>query len=40
VVRMTGTNEELCRELLAAAGITPGVSAPEAARKIVELTRE
>jgi succinyl-CoA synthetase beta subunit len=40
VVRMTGTNEELGRELLAAAGITPGVSAPEAARKIVELTRE
>jgi succinyl-CoA synthetase beta subunit len=40
VVRMTGTNEELGRELLAAAGITPGVSAPEAARKIVELTRD
>ena len=39
VVRMTGTNEELGRELLAQAGIVPGTSAPEAARKIVELTR-
>lgn len=37
VVRMTGTREEEGRELLEAAGITPAVSAPEAARKIVEL---
>jgi succinyl-CoA synthetase beta subunit len=38
VVRMTGTREEEGRKLLQEAGITPGVSAPEAARKIVELT--
>jgi succinyl-CoA synthetase beta subunit len=38
VVRMTGTREEEGRRLLQEAGITPGVSAPEAARKIVELT--
>jgi succinyl-CoA synthetase beta subunit len=38
VVRMTGTNEEEGRRLLSEAGIVPGVSAPEAARKIVELT--
>ena len=37
VVRMTGTREEEGRQLLEAAGITPGVSAPAAARKIVEL---
>jgi len=37
VVRMTGTNEEEGRRILAAAGIVPGTSAPEAARKIVEL---
>lgn len=37
VVRMTGTREEEGRRLLEAAGITPAVSAPEAARKIVEL---
>jgi succinyl-CoA synthetase beta subunit len=37
VVRMTGTREEEGRQLLEAAGITPAVSAPEAARKIVEL---
>ncbi|HET9051920.1 MAG TPA: ADP-forming succinate--CoA ligase subunit beta [Candidatus Dormibacteraeota bacterium] len=40
VVRMTGTNEELGRELLARAGIVPGTSATEAARAIVELTGE
>ena len=39
VVRMTGTNEEEGRRLLAEAGITPGVSAVDAARAIVELTR-
>jgi succinyl-CoA synthetase beta subunit len=39
VVRMTGTNEEEGRRLLSEAGIIPGTSAPEAARKIVELTR-
>jgi succinyl-CoA synthetase beta subunit len=38
VVRMTGTREEEGRKLLRDAGITPGVSAPEAARTIVELT--
>jgi succinyl-CoA synthetase beta subunit len=38
VVRMTGTREEEGRRLLQEAGIVPGVSAPEAARKIVELT--
>ncbi|MGH7692742.1 MAG: ADP-forming succinate--CoA ligase subunit beta [Candidatus Dormibacteria bacterium] len=37
VVRMTGTREEEGRQLLEAAGITPAVSAPEAARKIVQL---
>jgi succinyl-CoA synthetase beta subunit len=37
VVRMTGTNEEEGRRLLTEAGIVPGTSAPEAARKIVEL---
>jgi succinyl-CoA synthetase beta subunit len=37
VVRMTGTAEEEGRALLAAAGIVPGVSAPEAAAKAVEL---
>jgi succinyl-CoA synthetase beta subunit len=39
VVRMTGTNEEEGRRLLAEAGIVPGTSALDAARKIVELTR-
>jgi succinyl-CoA synthetase beta subunit len=38
VVRMTGTREEEGRQLLHEAGITPGVSAQDAARKIVELT--
>jgi succinyl-CoA synthetase beta subunit len=38
VVRMTGTREEEGRKLLQEAGITPGVSAQDAARKIVELT--
>ena len=37
VVRMTGTNEEEGRRILAEAGIVPGTSAPEAARQIVEL---
>jgi len=37
VVRMTGTREEEGRQLLEAAGITPAESAPEAARKIVDL---
>src|ERR1019366_3133260 len=37
VVRMTGTNEVEGRRILAEAGIVPGTSAPEAARKIVEL---
>jgi succinyl-CoA synthetase beta subunit len=37
VVRMTGTNEEEGRRILTEAGIIPGTSAPEAARKIVEL---
>lgn len=37
VVRMTGTREEEGRQLLEAAGITPAVSAAEAASKIVEL---
>jgi succinyl-CoA synthetase beta subunit len=40
VVRMTGTREEEGRALLAAAGITPAVSATEAAAKIVALTRD
>lgn len=39
VVRMTGTNEEEGRRLLEEAGIVPGTSALDAARKIVELTR-
>jgi succinyl-CoA synthetase beta subunit len=38
VVRMTGTREEEGRALLSAAGITPAVSATEAAQKIVSLT--
>ena len=38
VVRMTGTNEEEGRRLLAEAGITPGTSAVDAARAIVQLT--
>ena len=37
VVRMTGTNEEEGRRILEDAGIVPGVSAPDAAKKIVEL---
>ncbi|MFZ0996433.1 MAG: ADP-forming succinate--CoA ligase subunit beta [Candidatus Dormiibacterota bacterium] len=37
VVRMTGTREEEGRQLLEAAGITPAVSAADAASKIVEL---
>jgi succinyl-CoA synthetase beta subunit len=37
VVRMTGTAEEEGRRILSEAGITPGVSAPEAAAKAVEL---
>jgi len=40
VVRMTGTREEEGRRLLQEAGITPGVSAQDAARKIVELTAQ
>jgi succinyl-CoA synthetase beta subunit len=39
VVRMTGTAEEEGRRILAEAGITPGISAPEAAAKAVELAR-
>jgi succinyl-CoA synthetase beta subunit len=39
VVRMAGTNEEEGRRILGDAGIVPGSSAPEAARKIVELVR-
>ena len=39
VVRMTGTAEEEGRRLLIEAGITPGISAPEAAAKAVELAR-
>ena len=38
VVRMTGTSEEEGRRLLESAGITPGVSATDAARQIVALT--
>jgi succinyl-CoA synthetase beta subunit len=38
VVRMTGTREEEGRALLQEAGITPAVSATEAAQKIVALT--
>jgi succinyl-CoA synthetase beta subunit len=37
VVRMTGTREAEGRKILEEAGITPAVSAPEAAQKIVEL---
>ncbi len=40
VVRMTGTREVEGRRLLEAAGIAPAASAPEAARLIVELTRD
>ncbi|MFN2450998.1 MAG: ADP-forming succinate--CoA ligase subunit beta [Candidatus Dormibacteria bacterium] len=40
VVRMTGTREEEGRQLLVAAGITPGVSAGEAAGAIVALTAD
>jgi succinyl-CoA synthetase beta subunit len=39
VVRMSGTREEEGREILKKNGIEPGVSAWEAAQKIVELTR-
>jgi succinyl-CoA synthetase beta subunit len=39
VVRMSGTREEEGREILKRNGIEPGVSAWEAAEKIVELTR-
>lgn len=38
VVRMTGTREEEGRKLLEEAGITPGVNATDAAKKIVQLT--
>jgi succinyl-CoA synthetase beta subunit len=37
VVRMTGTAEEEGRKILSDSGITPGISAPEAAAKAVEL---
>ncbi|MBJ7608531.1 MAG: ADP-forming succinate--CoA ligase subunit beta [Candidatus Dormibacteraeota bacterium] len=40
VVRMTGTREEEGRALLEEAGITPAISATEAAQKIVALTRD
>ena len=40
VVRMTGTAEEEGRRLLQEAGIVPGTSATEAARAIVDLTRD
>jgi succinyl-CoA synthetase beta subunit len=40
VVRMTGTREEEGRRLLQEAGIHPGISAVDAARQIVELTRQ
>jgi succinyl-CoA synthetase beta subunit len=39
VVRLSGTNEEEGRAILKQNGIEPGVSAWEAARKIVELTK-
>ena len=39
VVRMSGTNEEEGRAILKANGIEPGVSAWDAAQKIVELTK-
>jgi succinyl-CoA synthetase beta subunit len=40
VVRMTGTNEAEGRRLLEAAGITPAKTAAEAARSIVDATRQ
>src|SRR5438445_8582118 len=40
VVRMTGTREEEGRKLLQEAGIVPATSAMEAARTIVELTKD
>src|ERR1700736_6471978 len=40
VVRMTGTAEEEGRKILGEAGITPGVSAPEAAALAVQLARD
>jgi succinyl-CoA synthetase beta subunit len=39
VVRMSGTREEEGRQILQQSGIEPGVSAWEAAKKIVELTK-
>ncbi|MGA2873007.1 MAG: ADP-forming succinate--CoA ligase subunit beta [Candidatus Dormibacteria bacterium] len=39
VVRMTGTREQEGRQLLEEAGITPAVSAVEAARKVVDLVQ-
>jgi succinyl-CoA synthetase beta subunit len=36
---MTGTAEEEGRKILSDAGITPGISAPGAAAKAVELAR-
>jgi succinyl-CoA synthetase beta subunit len=39
VVRMTGTAEEEGRRILSDAGITPGISAPAAAAKAVQLAR-
>jgi succinyl-CoA synthetase beta subunit len=39
VVRMTGTAEEEGRRILSDAGVTPGISAPEAAAKAVQLAR-
>jgi len=39
VVRMTGTAEEEGRQILADAGITAGISAPDAAARAVELAR-
>ncbi len=39
VVRLSGTREEEGRAILRQHGIEPGVSAWEAAQKIVELTR-
>jgi len=39
VVRMTGTAEDEGRKILSDAGITPGVSASEAAAKAVALAR-
>ena len=40
VVRMSGTREEEGRQILRQKGIEPGASAWEAAKKIVEVTRE